>query len=1133
MSIARKLLMGAAGAGSKSTYVDDVFSTYLYKGNGIIKPVSNGIKLANNNLGSSVSMIGDGSGSGYGTGCIYVPPTADFKFGTGAFTIEFFIYFVQSTDYIAVFDGRTNNSNNNNDRTVTGLLASGQFNWWNLGANQAVIANSAATQVAANEWSHVAYVREGTGTNQAKMYINGSLVGTGTDDMDYSVDQPARIGGHAWSPGILYGSFSNYRVVKGTAVYTSNFTPPTQELTAISGTVLLCCQSSTDPFAATVSPGGTFTNGNNNSVNPIAESFGPFTASDGEGGLVWIKRRNSSGDHQLYDTDRGTNKGLSSESNAVQWDYGNGLTAFNNNGFLLGSLGGANANNDDQASWTFRKQKGFCDIVTYTGNNTARTISHNLGCVPGFIMVKATNRTSDWICWHTGLGDTDGLALNSTSAKSTPPWNATYWNNTNPTATHFSIGTNADVNHGDSGTEGTYVAYVFAGGRSPIDYSTDFDGTGDYLSIPASNDLELDGDFTIECWVYCEYSGNSERQTIIGNDKTWTTNQSCLQICNPSSGAYYNTVTLWDYDSDASSPIAHSVGLTGNTGWVMRQSWHHIAVVRKSNNIRIYIDGRLSNYTTQNNSNTLHFGTGETWIGKVNISNECYNGKISNLRVVKGQAIYETNFIVPKSPLTTTSQGATASNVKLLCCNTSTTTGSTVTPGTITANGDAAVNSDNPFKDAKSKIFGEEGDQNIIACGKYTGKSEGADGPWVDLGWQPQWVLIKRTNGVTAWQLFDNMRGIVTGGNDMILNPDSNAAEITSQNRLRLEPFGFRLDENDGDTSTDGGEYVYMAIRSEDGLVSAPVEVGNRVFDTDTGAGAGVNPTFEANFDIDMGIMRQPATIQDWFTSTRISGDNFIYTNGPNNQSAGGGSLFEYDYSKGWCNSSAVGSSGNLYQSWMWKRGAGFDTVTYRGNETAGRAIQHSLGRVPEMIWLKSRSDSYDWAVYSKFLNNGVTPEQWAVKLNYDTQEQQKDWFNNQAPTATEFYIDNSATANKTTSEFISMLFASVKGISQCGTYDGSASEITITFDDGGFSPRYVLIKRISGGSGDWVTMDTRRGWGTTGPVNDCVLYLNKNNAEYCSTYDWGAPTATGMRLGGGSGYTNDAGSKYIYYAHA
>ena len=72
-----------------------------------------------------------------------------------------------------------------------------------------------------------------------------------------------------------FGKFyiSNLRAVKGTAVYTSNFTPPTSALTNISGTVLLCCQSSTSTTAAAVSPGTLTANG-----NPTAQTFGPFTS---------------------------------------------------------------------------------------------------------------------------------------------------------------------------------------------------------------------------------------------------------------------------------------------------------------------------------------------------------------------------------------------------------------------------------------------------------------------------------------------------------------------------------------------------------------------------------------------------------------------------------------------------------------------------------------------------------------------------------------------------------------------------------------------------------------------------------------------------------------------------------------
>ena len=836
----------------------------------------------------------------------------------------------------------------------------------------------------------------------------------------------------------------------------------------------------------------------------------------GEGGLVWTKSRTATYDHWLFDTARSKDFPLRSNLNNAATDVGDTyFNSFNNNGFTVGSNASTNYAGMDFVSWAFRQAKGFFDVVTFTtGTNSNHRISHNLGCVPGMIIMKNTGEAEDWLAYHTSLGRDKYFRFNTTETVHT---STNFWGTSDPTSTDFGFNENAWSPNGKP-----FVAYVFAGGQSPIDYSTYFDGNGDYLSMDSSSDLQLDGDFTIECWFYPQDTGN-DRQTILGANTAWGAGFVELQINNATAGT--NTISLWDYNSDSGAPIAKSVGLQLNEGKVLREQWNHIAVVRKSNNIRIYLNGMLSNYTNQNNSATIDFGLNGTNIGK-NISGHYVNGKISNLRVVKGQALYESNFVVPTSPLTTTSQAATESNVKLLCCNTSTNTGSTVTPGTITANGNVAANSDNPFMDEKSKLFGEEGDQNMIACGKYTGLS--SDWNWVMLGWAPQWVLIKRTNGVSGWQLFDTMRGIRTGGNDYYLNPNSSMAEVTSQNRLRIEPFGFRLDENDGDTSTDGGEFIYIAIRSNDGLVSTPAEAGTEVFAMDTGNAAGtITPAFDSGFPVDFGFYKTVASTVDWISGQRWMGSKYLKLNAADAETTTSDMI--WDVNTGW----QSWSGGTGVQAWMWKRGAGFDTVNYRGNEIDGRSIHHSLGRTPEMIWLKSRSDSYDWVCYSKFLNGGVTPEQWAVKLGYDSQEQQKDWFNNQAPIATEFYIDNSLTTNKTASEFVAMLFASVKGISQCGTYDGSASEITITFDNGGFSPRYVIIKRISGGDGDWVTLDTLRGWGTTGPVNDCTLYLNKNNAQYCSTYDWGAPTATGMRLGGGSGYTNDAGSKYIYYAHA
>ena len=109
----------------------------------------------------------------------------------------------------------------------------------------------------------------------------------------------------------------------------------------------------------------------------------------GEGGLVWIKGRNQAYNNLLFDTERGVNKFLASNSAAAEATYANQLTSFNADGFSLGQdniFAEVNNSYGSYASWTFRKAPKFFDIVTYTGNGTAgRTISHNLGTTVGSV----------------------------------------------------------------------------------------------------------------------------------------------------------------------------------------------------------------------------------------------------------------------------------------------------------------------------------------------------------------------------------------------------------------------------------------------------------------------------------------------------------------------------------------------------------------------------------------------------------------------------------------------------------------------------------------------------------------------------------------------------------------------------
>jgi len=176
-----------------------------------------------------------------------------------------------------------------------------------------------------------------------------------------------------------------------------------------------------------------------------------------KGGLVWIKDRTDTPYHVLTDTVRGVNSQLytnvtnSANSNTF------GVTAFNTNGFNIGSWSFVNTASDNLVSWTFRKQTKFFDVVTYTGNGVnGRAIAHNLGSVPGCMIVKSTSDASDWPVYHRSYAVPTNRVqyLNNTGGVATGP----YWP-TAPTSTNFYV---AGDGYDNNTTGQTYVAYVFA-----------------------------------------------------------------------------------------------------------------------------------------------------------------------------------------------------------------------------------------------------------------------------------------------------------------------------------------------------------------------------------------------------------------------------------------------------------------------------------------------------------------------------------------------------------------------------------------------------------------------------------------------------------------------------------------------
>ena len=831
-----------------------------------------------------------------------------------------------------------------------------------------------------------------------------------------------------------------------------------------------------------------------------------------EGGLVWIKERDGTYSHNFYDTERGVGRSIYSNLNiAEEGPVSNTLTSFNSNGFSLGDHQTINDASNTYASWTLRKAPGFFTIKEYTGSGSTQSLTHDLGSVPGMIMVKRTDYVAAWAVYHRqangGVDPEDYTAELNTSGAF---YNDTMWGDTKPTSTHFTVG---DAKSETNASGGTYIAYIFAGGESTnaLARSVDFDGSDDYIRTPDHSDLDLDtNQFTIEMWVKSSTNPSSGNMNLVGqwggNDRGYAVRYSLadqsfngwgFQYCTNEQGSDVNTIN-------------------GSTG-IDDGQWHHLAVVRESSTIKLYTDGILSSSTSI--SGSLHITNSERdfYVGSDDSDNR-YTGNVSNVRVVVGTALYTSLFKPPTEPLTN------VTNTKLLCCNNSSVTGSTVSPGTIYSGGGPTASSDSPFEDPAGYVFGDAGDQNVIKCGSYVGNGSSGLGPVINLGFEPQWILLKCSSESENWRLYDSMRGVVTGGNDAYLIPDRNWSENSIQEGIELTSTGFKLKSTDGALNGNGRDYIYCCIRRSDGYVGKPPELGTDVFSLVAGRNS-PEPTLLTNFVTDFGFFKHPTATEDWFGSARLMQGKFLRMNTTDAEAST--TSRNFDYNDGW-------SSGGLasYQGWSWKRGAGFDVVCYKGNGTSNHQIRHSLNKTPEMMWVRQREATNDgtWFVWHKGLNNG-NPGTHFVKLNTNDAESDYDLFYGD-PTSTSFSLYSYDGINGNNENHIAMLFASVSGISKVGYYTGDGTSNGSHEIPLGFTPRFLIIKCVTSGVNfsQWNLWDSLRGLDGSG--SECYLKLNSDGAEVCD-YDYLDTTSTGFKLNSNYGPVNGNGNKMIYYAHA
>ena len=414
-----------------------------------------------------------------------------------------------------------------------------------------------------------------------------------------------------------------------------------------------------------------------------------------------------------------------------------------------------------------------------------------------------------------------------------------------------------------------------------------------------------------------------------------------------------------------------------------------------------------------------------------------------------------------------------------------------------------------------------DGSDGLIACGSYVGTGNTTTGQNIDIGWEPQWVMVKSASSNRSWVMADSMRGFTFNVNGAFNYTRLYANQANAESNINwLAPTatGFNVGvQNNNETGTSGETYTYIAIRR--GPMREPT-VGTQVFTPTVYTGTNTNfRLVNTSLLTDMVLVRQRSitSISGMVAGDRTRGMPYLFT-GPAGAEAQTGTDFSTETSSGLGNAFSshtgffVGNSTNTrinnnttannHIACSFRRAPGFfDVVSYTGTGSA-RTINHNLSAIPELLIVRARSITGEWAVYSA--STGAAQR---LELNsaQESQAAAASYWNLTTPTSVVFSVGSAQAVNQSGATYIAYLFASLPGVSKVGSYTGNGSNQTINcaFTTGA---RFVLIKRTDV-AGDWYVWDTARGI-VSG--NDPHLSLNTTAAEV-TTDDTIDPDSTGF----------------------
>ena len=596
-------------------------------------------KYSPSSHGASVHF--DGSGD-----FLSIPDTATTEFGSGDFTLEMW-YNGADTDQYATLTAKGAGSFSSGNwalmmnHSVTGDIALYVADY-STGGPMLITGDVGID----NQWNHIAVVRNGNNWN---LYVNGVSRASRTSSITIADTSSAvYIGKDQYYGRDLSGFISDYRIVKGTAIYTSNFTPPTTPLTAISGTSYLTCNDAPNIFNAAgvhTLPVKLFGGAKSStSQNKNASSAMFF---DGSGDYItsefpalgtddftiefWIRPDTINSNFKaLMDTR------TSNTNNPLVWIR-------NNNVLYLYSASGERI-----VGTTYLTTDTWYHVALVRNNGVSQLFLN--GVQEGSDYADTNNYTESTLFLgqrYTGTaynynGHMEDFRI--TKGRSLYPFlppeeTLTSDNNTSLLIAHANTFTDGSSNSHSVSNNGSSAISNF--GPHPNMKSIYLDGgSGHHVSISNSTDFQLSNyasSWQMEYYVY------SRSASGLG------THAACW---DQSSGA-----DDWLVAHNSSDIIFYIVTHSNSSALVTASSvfeaykWYHVAIVNDTTNIKIYVNGTLKGSASTPSTTTI---SGSTFrLGRYGNANNDgpFNGYISNFKLVKGSTSFVNSFTPPTAEL--------------------------------------------------------------------------------------------------------------------------------------------------------------------------------------------------------------------------------------------------------------------------------------------------------------------------------------------------------------------------------------------------------------------------------------------------------------------------------------------------